>query len=293
MRVLSFGEILFDTIDGKSMLGGAPLNFALNLSKLGVNTSILSCVGNDELGALALSKMNTIGLETQCVQVNPLHKTGTVEVELTDGQPSYVIHENVAYDFINYQKSAEAIQKRQYDVLYFGTLAQRNVQSRESLSELLKQNSFEHIFYDCNLRTGHYTKEHIVNSLHWCTILKLNDQEILTISEMVYTDELEIEQACVKLSKDFDLNTIVVTAGDVGCYVYSNHTIKLVEGNKITVADTVGAGDAFSAGFVFKYLETGDTIEAARIGNIMGSFVASSFGAIPDFTEDLKRSIGK
>ena len=106
-------------------------------------------------------------------------------------------------------------------------------------------------------------------------------------------DELEIEQACVKLSKDFDLNTIVITAGDIGCYVYSNQTFKLVKGNKITVADTVGAGDAFSAGFVFKYLETRDNMEAARIGNIMGSFVASSFGAIPDFTEDLNRSIGK
>jgi fructokinase len=292
MRVLSFGEILFDFIEGEPMLGGAPLNFAMNLAKMGVHSSLLSRVGDDKLGRLALSEMISVGAKTQFVQIDTKNKTGTVEVHLINGLPKYTIHNNVAYDYINYDEVAEKLEKKPFDLLYFGTLAQRNEVSNQSLSKLKNANNFKHIFYDCNLRTGFYSADLIIKSLRYCSILKLNIEELTEITQMLYNESMPLEEACRIIATDFDLEIIIITAGDLGCYVYHANELIFEKGLLVKVADTVGAGDAFSAGFVFKYLQSQNLRAAARVGNRMGAYVASSKGAIPTYSEKLKKDIG-
>ncbi len=292
MRVLSFGEILFDIIEGEPMLGGAPLNFTMNLAKMGIHSSLISRVGDDQLGQLALSRMKSVGAKTKFVQVDGKRKTGTVDVKLIYGQPEYTIHNNVAYDYINYDKVAKKLEKKAFDLLYFGTLAQRNEISSQSLSKLKNANNFKHIFYDCNLRTGFYSFDLINKSLRYCSILKLNGDELTELTNMLYNKSMPMEEACKIIAADFDLEIIIITTGDLGCYVYHDNEVLFEKGHKVKVADTVGAGDAFSAGFVFKYLQSQNVREAARVGNIMGSYVASSKGAIPTYSEKLKKDIG-
>lgn len=288
MRVLSFGEILFDIIEGEHYLGGAPLNFAGHLAQLGVEAYILSAVGTDRLGDRALEEVRQLGVNTRLVQRKSAYPTGTVPVVITNGQPDYTILEDVAYDYIE-PPVEQLAQEGSFDVLYYGTLAQRNKQSRETLRNLLAQNSFKQVFYDINLRKGCIDKQIIRESMQRCTILKLNDDEVKVLSTMFFGEELGPEAFSRRAAQEWKIDVIVITAGAAGSYVLEDGDFEFAKGYPAKVVDTVGAGDSFSAAFLYHYFRTKDPRYAADIANRLGAFVASSRGPLPSYTPEIRK----
>ena len=289
MKILSFGEILFDIIEDDPHLGGAPLNFAAHVSQCGMESYIYSKVGNDELGKAAIKEVKKLGVNPEFIQQDEQHPTGTVTVTLSKGQPEYVIHTPVAYDFMRYEQEVGEIH---FDLLYFGSLAQRNDLSRITLKTLAEHNSFRHIFYDVNLRKGCYNRGIIHESLNFTSILKLNDGEVMVLSELLFEKALSIKGFCNQVVKAYPVKLILITAGEKGSYVYQNGELEFVSGYKAEVSDTVGAGDAFSAGFVFKYLQSDNAISASKTANYLGAYVASRRGAIPKYDEGVRKMLG-
>ncbi len=284
MKALVFGEILWDIIEGNPHLGGAPLNFAAHVKKCGGESSIISCLGNDDLGDKALGLVKEAGVDVSLVQRSN-RQTGYVPVKIVDGQPKYEIVKDVAYDYIETSELFD----NPFDIFYFGSLIQRSKISRKSLYKILDENSFSNIFYDVNLRKDCYSADIIQKSLAYCTVLKLNDEEVSEISEMLFNENLTFEQFCVQVINVYpNVKTIIITAGPDGAYVYTDKQLTLVPTDPIKVVDTVGAGDSFSAAFATVFAKTQDAIRAATIANKIGGFVASSAGPIPEYSQEIK-----
>lgn len=285
MKILVFGEILWDIIEDKKHLGGAPLNFAAHTAQLGNYPAIISSVGRDQLGTQALQELSKLSISTHFVQVSKNAPTGTVKVTLDEGQPQYEIIEDVAYDHIGYNDVDTSLLS-DYEVFYFGTLAQRNQESRKTLSLILSKTSFKHIFCDLNLRKGCYTAETIITSINRCNILKLNDEEVEVVSNMVF-DRKSVDLADFwNLMKDrfSNISIIIVTLGKEGCQVITKDIDIKIPAEPCQVKDTIGAGDAFSATFISEYLKHGDLTLAGQRANKVAAFVASSIGAIPQLS---------
>ncbi len=288
MKILVFGEILWDIIEGYEHLGGAPLNFAAHISQLGIEASIISSVGRDRLGTKALQELSKLSLDTRFVQVSANAPTGTVRVKLDEGQPQYEIIEDVAYDHINYDRIDSSL-LNDCDVVYFGTLAQRNRESRETLSQILSQISFKHIFCDLNLRKACYTAETVISSIDHCTILKLNDDEVATISKLVFNSiALDLSRFWKLIKERFSaVEILIVTLGKNGCSIFSDNTELHISTEPCEVKDTIGAGDAFSAAFLHSYLKCNDLQISGQKANKLGAFVAANEGAIPKMDDEL------
>ena len=292
ISTLVFGEILWDIIENQKYIGGAPLNFAAHIVKCGGSSSVISGVGNDELGRLALEYVHKLDVDASAVFVSADKPTSTVDVFLQQGQPDYTIHEDVAFDFIP-KDVISKIPNTVVDVFYFGTLAQRHDVSRSTLHAILDQRKFKHVFYDINIRKEFYTEEIIRYGLKHCSIFKINDVEVNLISSLFYSKTLSFEEFVERISTEFNVDTIVITAGDKGCYVWSKKTFTYVPGVVVKVADTVGAGDAFSAAFMYQFGNGKSAVEAASFGNQVGAFVASSKGPIPEYSDAIKKILAE
>ena len=290
MKIISFGEVLFDLIEGKTFIGGAPLNFAGMLSTLGAGVTLISRVGDDPLGRESLSALQILGIRKDLVQVDSIHKTGTVKVMLEDGQPGYDIKENVAFDYIAATKS-ERLQAGHFDLFYFGTLVQRSAVSGQSLLEILRTVRFRYVFCDLNLRQHYYNTDIIERSLLHCNILKINDEELIVLANLLNKSETDTEMFCRELADKYHLEIIIVTAGEAGCHLYHAGVFNSIPGKSVDVVDTVGAGDAFSAGFVYSYLQNANPVKSTEVGNLLGAYVAASRGAIPRLGDDLRSEI--
>lgn len=288
MKVLSFGEILWDIIEGRKYLGGAPFNFAAHMAQCGGKAYIISRLGKDELGKKAAEMAASYEVNTSLIQWDEKHPTGTVEVILNQGQPDYTIHTSVAYDFIDYADVNSKLQDQEFEVFYFGSLAQRSAISKQTLKNLLAKHNFDYVFYDVNLRKDSFSKEIIHDSLKLCNILKLNHSEVPEISQLLYKADLSMEEFCQKMYIDYELELIIITAAEKGCYIFEADKLQLVPGKAVEVADAVGAGDSFSAAFMYIYFHKGDAIAAAKVANQVGGFVASHHGAIPSYSEEIK-----
>jgi len=293
MSVLCFGELLWDIIDGKEYIGGAPYNVAAHNKKLGVDSYMYTRVGDDDLGKKALNEVKRHQVNTEFVQIDTQHQTGTACVQLDDNAvPTFTLTKNTAYDFIEASpETCNAINAKKFDLFYFGTVSQKGAISEKSLHFILDNCKFNEIFCDINIRKPFFTKEIIDYSLSMATILKINDGELVLISNMFFGD-LDEEAAISALYNAYkNLHTILITKGPDGCTVYSNKSGNVVSKSLnfcfSPAVDTVGAGDAFSAGFIFSYLNGADIFEASRIGNIMGDYVASQKGAIPEYDAKL------
>lgn len=292
MKILAFGEILWDIIDGQEHLGGAPLNFAAHAAQLGCQSSIVSAVGKDDRGTDAIKRLRNYNVDAQFVQLAESKPTGTVQVQLKNEQPHYVIIKDVAYDYIDFDK-IELFKSLTFDAFYFGTLVQRSEQSRETLYRLLKVYSFKHRFCDLNLREGCFDKGSIAASIENCTILKLNDEEVEVISEMLFGARNDFETFWQNVKLHFpDVEIMVITQGKDGCTAFTKDQEIRMPSVPCKVKDTIGAGDSFSATFVTALLAGDPLEEALKKANKVGAFVASSDGAIPVFPSDFKRSIG-
>jgi fructokinase len=280
MRVLSFGEIVWDIIEGKEYLGGAPLNFIAYMSHLGAEASMLSRLGMDDLGKRAFDAVETHGVGTSFIQWDSAIGTGTVDVTLENGQPDYIINTDKAYDYISFEEAKPLLESTAFDILYFGTLVQRNATSAATLSSIIDQYRFKEIFYDVNLRKDCFSKSIIEASLKKCTILKLNEEELGVIGSYFFDGEMDIETFCNKISDTFQIHTIIVTAGKHGSYIFTKVAFVHIPVVPVEVVDAVGAGDSFSAAFLFKFYHKKDPIDAAKFANRIGAMVASSNGAI-------------
>ena len=284
MKVLSFGEILWDIINGTEHLGGAPFNFAAHIARCGHDSFMLSRLGRDDFGKRAFELGADYGVHRELIQWDDKHPTGIVDVTLTNGQPDYFIREHTAYDYIDSEEASAAVRDLDFDVFYFGSLSQRNNVSARALFQILSEKQFKHIFYDVNLRKKGYTEEIIRKSLEVCSVFKLNNEEVPVISTMLAGSSLSLETFCTFLKSRYPLlRLIIITASEKGCYVFDGK-LSAIPGKRVEVCDAVGAGDAFSASFMHVYARTNNPIEAAKVANEVGAFVASKEGPIPHYS---------
>lgn len=288
MKLLSFGEVLWDIVDSQEYLGGAPFNLAAHAGRCGGDCAMISSLGKDSRGQTALAAAKKMQIDCRYVRIDENHPTGTVDAVISaTGQPDYIIHEPVAYDFIDLDDDTiREIAQSRFDVFCFGTLAQRSKVSRDSLMRLLAglRGSGTRIFCDVNLRQNYYNKDILETSLEACDILKLNDEEVGILSQLLFdVPGMDIQDFCRKLARQMDIKDIVVTMGEKGAMVFDGGGCQAIDGHKVEVADTIGAGDAFSAVFLCKKLNGCTSRQATAAANRVGAFVASKSGAIPEY----------
>jgi fructokinase len=292
MKVLAFGEILWDIIEQEEHLGGAPFNFIAHTAQCGNDAYIISRIGNDFRAMKVLNRCKSYGVNDQFIQRDELLPTGTVEVTLHDGQPDYLIVEGVAWDNITFDHSLANLDDEHFEVFYFGTLAQRARPSAETLERILMSFSFNHLFCDINLRKSGYNGPIIRKSLSHCTMLKLNHEEIPIVSYIIADKAMDIPSFCSWVTRQYSqIRLVIVTAAEKGCFVWYESRFIAVPGVPVQVLDAVGAGDSFSAAFLHTFVRTGNPELAGRVANSVGAFVATQRGAIPGYTREIRRMI--
>ena len=287
MRIVSVGEILWDVIGENEYLGGAPLNFAAHAQKLGHEVFPLSAVGADERGRRTLERLRDRSMSTDFVQVLPEQATGTAEVELDmEGKPTFRIVRPAAYDFVDLtDKHLKSIAAVKPDWIYFGTLYHMSGQTLASTMKLLRAVPTAKTFYDVNLREGNWNLAAIEQLSAHATVLKLSDCEAESLDATVDADgeDGSIENFCRRWKDRFSFQIMCVTFGERGCAILKDGQYRRIPGFQVQVADTVGAGDAFSAAFVHGLDQGWSAERIGRFANAVGGLVASRSGAIPDW----------
>ncbi|MBM6943907.1 MULTISPECIES: carbohydrate kinase family protein [Bacteroides] len=280
--VVGMGEALWDVLPEGKKIGGAPANFAYHVSQFGLDSRVVSAVGDDKLGMEILDNFRAKKLNTM-VEIVP-YPTGTVQVELdAEGVPCYDIKEGVAWDNIPFTPALEGL-ARQTRAVCFGSLAQRSVVSRETINRFLDampDGEGQYKIFDINLRQGFYTKEILCNSMRKCNILKINDEELVTISRMFGYPGIDLQDKCWILLAKYNLKMLILTCGVNGSYVFTPGEVSFVETPKVEVADTVGAGDSFTAAFVASILKGLPIPEAHKLAVETSAFVCTQNGAMP------------
>ena len=283
-QVVCFGEMLFDIMDGISEPGGAPFNVAYHLKQADVSSFLISSVGNDVYGKELLDKLTEWGVDTMGIQISDTFKTGKAIVKNgIDNLPEYDLVYPAAWDHIPWKGEYASIINNA-GAFVFGSLSSRNEQSYRTLKECLKHSSLN--VFDVNIRPPHFDREVLDDLLSQTHILKLNDMELVLLNEWYGGEDRSERDQVAEIRKQFNIDEIIVTKGGDGASYYSS-TIELhQETIKIKVADTVGSGDAFLAGFLSKRLDKSCSIEEClKEGVQKGAYVASQYGACPSYEE--------
>ncbi|MBD5284150.1 MAG: carbohydrate kinase [Bacteroides sp.] len=292
--VVGIGEALWDVLPDGKKIGGAPANFAYHVSQFGLPGIAVSAVGHDRLGEELTGKFAERGLRTDMPEVD--YPTGTVLVEVDEmGVPSYDIKQNVAWDNIPFTPELEKLAKSTRAVS-FGSLAQRNVVSRETIHKFLDAMPDDKDtlkIFDINLRQGFYTPELIEKSMEKCNVLKINDEELVLVSRLFGYPGIDLKDKCWILLGKYNLKMLILTCGVNGSYVFTPGHISFVETPKVEVADTVGAGDSFTAAFTAGLLNGLSVEEAHRQAVAVSAYVCTQHGAMPVLPDDLKAKIKK
>ena len=291
--VVGMGEALWDVLPEGKKIGGAPANFAYHVSQFGLNTRVVSAVGDDKLGMEILDNFREKKLNAM-VEIVP-YPTGTVQVELdAEGVPCYDIKEGVAWDNIPYTPALEDLAKHTKAVC-FGSLAQRSVVSRDTINRFIDAMPAEDTLkiFDINLRQGFYTKEILCNSFSKCNILKINDEELVTVSRMFGYPGIDLQDKCWILLAKYNLKMLILTCGVNGSYVFTPGNVSFVETPRVEVADTVGAGDSFTAAFVSSILSGLSIGEAHKLAVETSAYVCTQNGAMPVLPQSLKDRVIK
>lgn len=287
--VVGMGEALWDVLPEGKKIGGAPANFAYHVSQFGLPSRVISAVGNDPLGREIVENFTSKGLNHLIEEVP--YPTGTVQVEIDPaGVPQYDIKENVAWDNIPYTARLEAL-AGQTRAVCFGSLAQRNVVSRDTINRFLDampQTADSLVVFDVNLRQGFYTKEILCNSMKRCNILKINDEELVTVSRMFGYPGIDLQDKCWILLGKYNLRMLILTCGINGSYVFTPGNVSFQPTPKVEVADTVGAGDSFTAAFIASLLKGKSVAEAHALAVRTSAFVCTRKGAMPELPPDLR-----
>lgn len=286
--VVGMGEALWDVLPEGKKIGGAPANFAYHVSQFGLPSCVVSAVGDDALGREIVENFTSKGLNQLIAEVP--YPTGTVQVEIDQaGIPQYDIKENVAWDNIPYTDQLESLAKRTKAVC-FGSLAQRNVVSRETINRFLDampQSDDSLVVFDVNLRQGFYNKEILCNSMSRCNILKINDEELVTVSRMFGYPGIDLQDKCWILLGKYNLKMLILTCGINGSYVFTPGNVSFQPTPKVEVADTVGAGDSFTAAFISSILKGRSVQEAHSRAVRTSAYVCTKKGAMPILPAEL------
>jgi fructokinase len=282
LNVVGLGEILWDMLPEGKKLGGAPANFAYISTLLGDEGVVASRVAGDNLGNEAIRHLAALGVTTEYVQRDPLHPTGTVQVEVDQaGQPKFEIAEGVAWDFLEWTQDWKRLAATA-DAICFGSLAQRAQTSRSTICQFLTAARKDAVrVFDVNLRQAFFTAEILAKSMKNATIVKLNHEElpkIMRLFGLKHQDEIAASKSLLQLH---DLSLICVTRGCGGSLLMSRHDLHEHPGYRIQVTDAIGAGDAFTAGLVHEYLRGASLPNMNETANRVGAWVASRAGAMP------------
>ncbi len=282
MKVLSFGEILWDVYPNEKYLGGAPLNFAAHLAKHGEDVAMLSAVGQDVPGKEAKEQVSAWGISTEYIAELSDKQTGCCLVTLNEQKvPGYNLLQDVAYDYIPCPKGEES-----FDVLYFGTLSLRSAYNCNSLADLLNK-SFREVFVDVNIRPPYYSRETVRFAASKASILKVSDEELSTVAELLDMEEKQDYQKFARdLSDQFsNLRCIIITLGSKGAFALGCREKEAysVPCAKVTVKSTVGAGDSFSAAFLHKFMAGKSIADCLNYAAKVAGFVVSHYEAVPEY----------
>lgn len=285
-NVVGLGEALWDMLPAGRQIGGAPANFAYHAGQFGHRAYAVSAVGRDELGQELISKFEEAKLNMVIPQVD--YPTGTVGITLNEsGIPQYEIREDVAWDNIPVSEELLAL-AQDTSAVCFGSLAQRNIVSRRTIQRFLEampDNRQTFKIFDVNLRQNYYDREVIGTSLEYCNILKLNDEELPIIVQLLGVEGCGDEEKCRCLMKKYSLDNLILTQGSRGSYVFTEDETSFIETPKVEVADTVGAGDAFTGAFVGSLLN-GKSVREAHITAVrVSAYVCTQHGAMPEIPE--------
>ena len=281
-KVVGLGEVLWDLLPERACLGGAPANFAYITTLMGDQGIVASRVGEDSRGIEALRRMEELGLDIDHVETDRERPTGSVKVELDgNGQARFEIAHPVAWDYLrwtlDWQHLAETV-----DAVCFGSLAQRSEESRATIRKFLSAMPPGTLkVFDVNLRQSYYSHDILSESMRLADIVKLNDDElpkIMSLFQFPHKDEVSSAQ---RLMRDYDLKVVCITRGGKGSLLLRGKDVSEHPGFKVRVADTVGSGDAFTAGLVHEYLHGASLGLMNEVANLVGAWVASEVGAMP------------
>ena len=289
--LVGLGEILWDVLPDGKQLGGAPANFAYHAQALGGQGVVVSCIGNDELGKEILSSLDELQLQRQYVSVDNSHPTGTVTVKLDeDGKPDYIIHENVAWDFIPFNSSLSVL-AAQTAAVCFGSLCQRSPVSRKTIRSFLAATSADCIrVLDINLRQPYFNREIINTMLELSNVLKLNDEELAVVANLLGITGSETD-ILSQLAERYALRLIALTRGASGSRLYAQGEDSNHQGFPAQIADTVGAGDSFTAAMTLELLNSKNLDTINKYANRVASFVCSQSGATPKLPDSLIQAV--
>ena len=286
--VVGMGEALWDVLPEGKKLGGAPANFAYHVSQFGLDSCVVSAVGDDPLGHEIIENFTSKGLNQHIAEVP--YPTGTVQVEIDPaGIPQYDIKENVAWDNIPFTESLEAI-ARETRAVCFGSLAQRNGvwggNRGRGVGAMPKSNDTLVVF-DVNLRQGFYNKEILCRSMERCNILKINDEELVTVSRLFGYPGIDLQDKCWILLGKYNLKMLILTCGINGSYVFTPGNVSFQPTPKVEVEDTVGAGDSFTAAFIASILKGRSVADAHSRAVQTSAYVCTRKGAMPQLPSEL------
>ena len=286
--IVGMGEALWDVLPEGMKIGGAPANFAYNVSQFGLPSCVVSAVGDDPLGHEIIENFTEKELNLLIAEVP--YPTGVVNVEIdAAGVPQYDIKENVAWDNIPYTEELRDLARRTRAVC-FGSLAQRNIVSRETVNAFLDDMPKDDgtlVVFDVNLRQSFYTPEILCNSMKRCNILKINDEELVTVSRMFGYPGIDLQDKCWILLGKYNLKMLILTCGINGSYVFTPGNVSFQPTPKVDVADTVGAGDSFTAAFIAGIIKGLSVTEAHSLAVRTSAYVCTCQGAMNRLPADL------
>ena len=285
-KIVGLGEALWDVLPEGKKLGGAPANFAYHAGQFGLDTLAISAVGEDQLGDETLSALEEKGLKYIMPRVP--FPTGTVQIELdAQGVPAYEIREGVAWDNIPFTSEMEKV-ARSCKAVCWGSLAQRHEVSRNTIHRFLDATPPTCLkIFDINLRQTFYDEEVIRASLKRCNILKINDEELVTIGRLFGYPGLDMSNKCWLILGKYNLDMLVLTCGVNGSYVFKPGAMTFLETPKVDVADTVGAGDSFTASFCAAILKGLSVSDAHQLAVETSAYVCTCNGAMPRIPTEL------
>jgi fructokinase len=302
--ILGIGELLWDILpesEGTSrmaLLGGAPANFTVMAGRLGNHAAILSRIGRDDLGRMAMEQLNPMPVDTGLIEIDLSHETGRVTVEFAQGEPRYTIHEPAAWDFMELTDEWVQLAGRAHAIC-FGSLAQRSVTSRQTIQELTAQTSSTCIrVFDVNLRPPFVSDEVVEESLELATVVKMNEEELprilrllgLPVDEM--PGKVSLLPGAQRLLAEFPtLQVVAITRGGNGSLLVNRDEWDEHPGFPVKVADCIGAGDAFTAALTHYLLRGAPLARLNEAGNRWGGWIASQSGAMPPLPDDVRASI--
>ena len=307
--ILGLGELLWDMLPEGPRLGGAPANFSVMAGRLGSHAVLLSRIGRDNLGREAIERLDPLPVDASFVETDAVHQTGRVTVSFASAQPQYVIHHPAAWDFLELSDEWVRLAERA-DAICFGSLAQRSLESRQTIQTLAAQASSKCIrVFDANLRAPFYSSEVIQESLELATVMKMNDAEVSQVLALLglpggessengeppwlESHQLEsLRRGAERLLSEFPtLELVAVTRGGHGSLLVTRTEWHRHPGHPVKVVDTIGAGDAFTAALTHYLLRGAGLAVLNEAGNRWGAWVASQSGAMPALPDPVRSEI--